>query len=219
MIPRVRVFIEHEGALRGACSLTVTNRDASVCLQPVSLHGRYRYGLASIPPGQTEATFSVDGQLAAADDPHISLHQSGQVHINIPPLASLRGSHVATVTSNFTGFPMYTGNRQNLDPDSDRLVYVETGVDSGTLAVYVNGSSPDFAIEARRVAFTLDDPKPALALPLYLAVAPLATAPLGSVDAVAATAGFQPDGTCDDFLFLHGASHRRLEGLPTFRGS
>jgi hypothetical protein len=215
-MPRgVRVFIEHEGELRRACSLSVTNRDASVYLQPASKHHRYRYGVASIPPGKNEATFSVDGQLTAEDDPHVSLHQSGQVHIrtrggpkagplHIPPLASLRGGHVASITSNFAGFPLYAGQRENLHPDYDRLVSVDDGVKSGTLAIYVNGSSPDFAIASQRIAFTLTVGHATLARPLHIAVAPLAQAPLGTVDAVAAIAGFQPDGSDDDFLFLHG---------------
>jgi hypothetical protein len=215
-MPRqVRVFIEHEGELRRACSLSVTNRDASLYLQPASKHHRYRFGVASIAPGESEATFSVNGQLTAEDDPHVSLHQSGQVHIrtrggpkagplHIPPLASLRGAHVASITSNFAGFPLYAGKRDNLHPDYDRLVFVDDGLESGTLAVYVNGSSPDFAIPSQRIAFTLTIGNVTLPRPLHVAVAPLPQAPLGTVDAVAAIAGFQPDGSGDDFLFLHG---------------
>ena len=108
-MPRVRVFVDHAGQLRRACDVTVTNTDASIYITPSSRERRYNFGRASIPTGAQSATFSVLGQLEASEDPHVSLHQSGQVHIRtkggpkagplrIPPLQQLRGGHVATVT-------------------------------------------------------------------------------------------------------------------------
>ena len=81
-MPRpVRVFFEHDGKLRRVCELSVTNTDASIYIKPSSHQRLYHLGKASVPRGQPSGSFSVLGQLEAKEDPHVSLHESGQVHI------------------------------------------------------------------------------------------------------------------------------------------
>src|SRR4051794_33136140 len=81
VLHRVRVLVSHEAALRHAFDLTFTDGDASVYLALPQSHPTYHYGKASLPPGQPSAEFSFLGQLESSDAPHVSLHQSGQVHI------------------------------------------------------------------------------------------------------------------------------------------
>lgn len=218
-MPRVRVFVEHAGQLRRACDVTVTNTDASIYITPSSRQRRYNFGRASVPPGSEGTTFSVLGQLEASEDPHVSLHQSGQVHIrtkggpkagplNIPPLKDLRGGHVATVTCDtFEGFPIYNGKREDLNLGRDCIVYVEDGVPSGRIAFYINGESPDFAAPPERIGYTIQVTNGTLARPLFVGIAPWGQAPLGDAttrETVVAIAGFLPNGSGDDLLFLRG---------------
>lgn len=217
-MPRIRVLIEYEEQLRRAFSISVTNQDASIYIQPSTSGGRFDYGKATFPPGATSYTFNVKGQLAADDEPHISLHESGQVHIRtrggpkagplrIPPLAELRGQHVATVGAvTFGGFPPFQGSRQDLRPDLDQVVVAES-VDSGRLALYLNGEGPTFRAPKERIAFTVTIRNEKLAHPLFLGVATWSQQPLsssGEDEGVFAIAGFDPDGHGDDFLYLRG---------------
>ena len=123
----------------------------------------------------------------------------------IPKLADLPGGHVATITCDtFEGFPLYSGKRDALHPDLDRLLFAEAGVESGRVAVYVNGEKPEFETPAERIAFTMTINNAKLARPIFVGVAPWGQAPLGDGQTVVAIAGFQPDGTGDELLFLRG---------------
>jgi len=218
-MPRVRVFVDHAGQLRRACDVTVTNTDASIYITPSSRERRYNFGRASISTIAQSATFSVLGQLEASEDPHVSLHQSGQVHIRtkggpkagplrIPPLQHLRGGHVATVTCDtIEGFPIYNGNREDLNLERDCIVYVADGVPSGRIAFYINGERPDFVAPADRIGYTIQVANRMLARPLFVGIAPWGQAALGddeTSETVVAIAGFLPDGSGDDLLFLRG---------------
>jgi hypothetical protein len=212
----VRVFVEYEGKLRRACEISLTNRDASVYLQPAAAQGIYHFGQGAFLPGEQSVTFNYKGQFSAAQEPHVSLHQSGQVHIRtrrgpkagplqIAALLELRGQHVATVSADTVhGFPEYRGDRENLHADFDRIVYVEDGLESGRFAIYLNGESPTFAAPQDRIAFTLTIQNAQLPRPLYLGLAPRGQLPLSDEEGVVAIAGFDPDGRGDDFLFLRG---------------
>lgn len=218
-MPRVRVFVEYKGELRRAFELRTTKTDASLYLHPAAPYGVYDYGGERFPADALSHTFNPFGQLRSKHEPHVSIKQSGRVHIRtrtgplagplqIPPLASLRGQHVATVTATrFDAFPMYQGDRKNLKPDYDQLVYVDPGLQSGRLCLYVNGATPTFDVPSERIAFTATVPNAALAGPLYVALAPWGQEPLGDDPAIVVLAGFDPTAAdADDapFLFLRG---------------
>jgi hypothetical protein len=207
---RIRVLVQHRAGVRHAFDLTFMDGDASVYVALPEPFSKYHYGKASFPPGEQTATFSVLGQLESSDMPHLSLHQSGQVHVRttkgpkagplfIPPLAELQGGHVATVTAaHFEAFPTFQRERGA----DDQVIDVEHGVDSGRFAVYINGRSPSFACPPERTAFTVAVANPKVATPVYVAVAPWSQAALGSEAGVFVVAGFQPDGRGDDLLYL-----------------
>lgn len=216
-MPRpIRVFVEYRGELRRAFSLAVSNQDASVYIQPSAAQGVFHYGRAAFPAGASSFTFNYKGKLTASQEPHISLHQSGQVHIRtrrgpktgplrIPSLSELRGQHVATIGAvTFRGFPQYLGDRGNLDAEFDRIVVAEGSVESGRLAIYLNGERPGFRAPDERIAFTVTIRNASLARPLFLGVATWSQLPLGEEEGVIAIAGFDPDGRGDDFLYLSG---------------
>ena len=216
-MPRpIRVFVDHEGTLRRACTISVTNRDASIYVQPAAHSGTYHYGLATLPLSEQSVTFNFKGKLSAAQEPHISLHQFGVVHVRsrggpnagpvrIPPLSELRGQHVATVTAEtLERFPAYRGARENLHGDLDRLITVGHEVPSGRLSIHLNGAAPTLTAPDERIAFTLTINNPNLAMPLYLGVATWSQLALGTEHGTVAIAGFQPDGTGEDLLYLVG---------------
>jgi hypothetical protein len=220
-MPRpIRVFVDYEGDLRFAFQLSVTNADASVYLQPAAPHRIYHFGSATFPPGVLSATFNYKGQLEASVAPHISLHESGQVHIRArggskagpiqtPPLADLRGTHVATVgCDHFAGFPVHRGDRENLHPSLDKVAGVESGVESGRFALYINGAAPEFVIDQQRVAFTATVAnQQTIPNPIHVAAAYWSQEPMvdeSGDPGVIAIAGFQPDASGDDLLYLRG---------------
>ena len=115
---RVRVSLKHDGAQLGLCELSIKPTDASVYIRTAHADGgRYFWGHESFARGEQtkEIGFRANG---SADQPKISIHESGQVHVKdsggaylagpvrIPPLADLRGQHVATVTADdFSALP------------------------------------------------------------------------------------------------------------------
>ncbi len=208
---RVRVLVRHANEVRHAFDLTFTNTDASAYIALPESYSTYHYGKRTIPPGQQMAEFSIFGELQSTDAPHVSLHQSGQVHIRtnrgpkagplfIRPLVDLRGGHVATVTAaTFVAFPTFDEEQA----DDDQVIEVEDGVESGRFAVYVNGESSSFAVAKEHVAFTVSVSNPKVSRPVHVGVAPFAQAPLGPDESgITAIAGFQPDGSGNDLLFL-----------------
>ncbi len=215
-MPRVRVFVDQARSLQHAFDFSVTNTDASVYIQPYAREGIYHYGEGRFPPGADHVEVNFREKLKAETDPHISIHQSGQVHIRtrggskagplqIPPLADLRGQHVATITADrFSALPKYRGERDSLDPERTQFITVDDGVESGRFAIYINGREPSFAVPEDRIAFTATIQGAKLEGPLYVCVAPWGQEPLGAGEGVAALAGFDPGGHGDEFLILRG---------------
>jgi hypothetical protein len=110
----VRILIDHRGSLGRLCKLVVSNADGSLYVLPYGPVGEFRFGRSAIPGGQTSATVSWGDQEPSSSAPHLSVHERGQVHVKvqretvvgpmaIPPLAGLRGDHVASVYANHFG--------------------------------------------------------------------------------------------------------------------
>lgn len=214
----VRILVNYEGSLRSFCKLAFVQRDASLYLFPYAAHGKYFYGRRSMAEHQVEDTFDYTEQDSADQIPKLSIHESGRVHVrvgaqtagpvHIPPLADLRGEHVATVTVDaFDGLPLFRGVLCESGECIDYMIHVASGVRSGRLVFYVNGRKPVFGYRCR-LAFMLR--RASLQSPLYVGIAALSQVPLGGsqgTPGVTVIAGFDPTKQLDseaDYLYIRG---------------
>lgn len=216
----VRLLIRHRGELRRLCKLTFTRSDASIYLVPYAPSGRYYFGSHEFAEQQADALVHFKTQLRSDGSqlPHLSLHERGQVHVHvggdkagplhIPPLEALRGEHVASVSADrFSALAPFDKAPSSTGAEQDFVFLTEEGVESGRLALYVNGAEQRFDADCP-VVVTLA--RPYLAQPLYLGVRPWAQQPLGekSENGVTVISGWDPTTARSEgrasFLYIRG---------------
>lgn len=211
---QLRVLVHVASGLRRLCSIAFSKNDASIYVIPYCVGGRYYFGSESMAEKQALATFDFKIQESAELAPKLSIHESGQVHVRIgnitagplrmPPLANLRGQHVATVCADtLNGLVEFKSERPVrdcliLDPDAETL--------SVRLAVYINGLNASFNTPCPRYTNL-----PAKASgTVHVGFAPLGQEPLGSAESkpgVTVIGGWDPTrpaGSPLNFLFLRG---------------
>jgi hypothetical protein len=215
----LQILVSYQGACRRLCKLAFSRTDASIYLFAYAQHGNYFYGGRSLLERQVEDTFDFTRQLTSKDVPKLSIHESGRVHAEVrtvsikplknPSLASLRGQHIATVCADsFSGLPPFNGNVRNSGATIHHVIAVEKGVDSGRLAIYVNGIEPQFVSTRCRVIIPLK--RPSIRGCLHVGLAPIAQFPLGANDKAGVTviAGWDPTRpitSTQDYLYIRGA--------------
>jgi hypothetical protein len=150
----VRILIDHRGSLGRLCKLVVSNADGSLYVLPYGPVGEFRFGRSAIPGGQTSATVSWGDQEPSSSAPHLSVHERGQVHVKvqretvvgpmaIPPLAGLRGDHVASVYANHSGrLAPFEGTPRTSGPEQDHVVPSDDAVETGQLATASTDGDP-----------------------------------------------------------------------------
>lgn len=201
----VRLLVRQNGQLRRICKVTFTKSDASIYLIPYAPAGKYFFGTNQLEEQQAQATFSFKSQLSSegAKLPHLSLHESGRVHayvgeeqagpLMIPPLESWRGEHIATVTvDRFDTLGPYEKVAKQTGPEQDLVFGIEEPLESGRLALYLNGDGERFVAECS-MWFTLR--RPTLERPIHLGIRPWPQSPMGeSIErgGVTAVAGWDP---------------------------
>lgn len=216
---RIRLLVEHRGAVRRFCKISFTLRDASIYLIPYAHNRRFFYGGRTVAERQLEDTFVFSEGIQVEREPHLSIHASGSVRvysgdsevagpIHVPALSLLRGQHVASLSADaFDVLPLHDKPLVEAGADVDHLVPVEEGVLSGRLALYVNGVEPTFAGGNCRLTIRLQ--RAALPQPLFLGIKPIAQDPIG-VDfqtGVTVIAGWDPTrevGAESDYLYIRG---------------
>jgi hypothetical protein len=215
----LQILVSHQGVSRRLCKLAFSRRDASIYLFAFAQHGNYFYGGRSLSERQAQDTFDFIQQLESKDVPKLSIHESGQVRVRvgavrvrplqIPPLTTLRGQHIATVCADsFSGLPPFNGNVRNPGATIHHVIAVEKGVDSGRLAIYINGIEPQFVSKRCRLIIQLKRPR--IRGCLHVGLAPIAQFPLGTNDKAGVTviAGWDPTRGIDstqDYLYIRGA--------------
>ena len=213
---KIRLLTEYEGLLYRSCKLIFTAGDVSLYLVPYAAGRCFFVGGSGF--AEQEATVQVDTtQGAAADtEPKLSIHESGQVHIQIPgrrigseqtlPLSEFRGEHVATVTvDRFPGLQRHEGEVRTTGEQRDFIL--QSPVESGRLALYANALEPMFAAEAP-CPIVVSLTRRTLKMPLHigiLAVGQELLRPVGT--GVTVLAGWNPrlrEGAPQRFLYVRG---------------
>lgn len=198
-----RVLIGHGSHLLRMCRFGFNTGDASLYLIPLGVAAQYFFGQHVIPAGEDGVTAPFDDQERSDRPPHLSIHQSGEVHVRsgyteagpifLPPITDLRGQHVATVTCNrFAGLPVYARTPSTSGPVQDVVLPTEPGVESGRLAVYANAERPVFPV-SQSITVTLE--RPNLRRPFYVGIKPFAQTALGGASedpSVIVIAGWDP---------------------------
>jgi hypothetical protein len=127
----------------------------------------------------------------------------------MPPLADLRGEHVATVlVDTFDGLARFEATPKNTGTEQDFVFQVEEPLESGRIAFYVNGAEPTFGDDCP-IVLTLN--RPSLPGPVHLGLRAWPQEPLGDESAktgVTVIAGWDPTTAKTtakaQFLFIRG---------------
>jgi hypothetical protein len=219
-VREARILVGYRESAYRLCKLAWSKTDASFYIFPYATAGLYSLGRHSVPNDSAEATVPFDQQETSTMTPKLSIHESGQVHIKVGgslrvgplqtvALADLRGDHVATVTcSRFESLPRHTGPIRSTGSEADLVIPSDAGVESGRLAIYVNGASPSFPVPVR---FILVFQRPTLSQTLFVGVAPISQRQLSEepeAPGAVLIAGWNPraddPSSAADFLFIVG---------------
>jgi hypothetical protein len=89
------------------CKIAFSRRDASLYLFPYCSGSGYFVGVLDFPAKTTTLTFDFTKGVTCSGTPKLSVHESGQVHIQAgevrtekivnPPLLGMKGEHLATL--------------------------------------------------------------------------------------------------------------------------
>lgn len=219
MLREIRLLVQQDDLIWKVCKLAFSNTDASIYIFPYARAGYYYYGSQSIPEMQIQHTFNfVEHGVSSDSIPKLSIHESGQVHVimangkagplSIPPLTSLRGQHIATVSiDSFQELPEFNGQLRQAGATRDLLIPAEAEAQSGRLAFYLNGQERSFDAPECGIVVTLR--RPTLLRPLHLGIAPKAQEVLGAENqqGVTVISGWDPNRTNSqdmDYLYVRG---------------
>lgn len=177
-----RVLIGHRGVNRRLCKFAFTLNDASFYVFPYAAAGRYFYGQQGLRDREETQTFSFKDQDSSDSVPKLSIHQQGSVSVEasgvragpvfISPLPTLRGQHTATIVADtFTGLPLHEQPLRTTGSEIDVVLPADPEVDSGRVALYVNGREPRFTYDCP-LFFTLN--RDTLANPVHVGLGTIA---------------------------------------------
>lgn len=217
-IREVRLLASWRDGLLRLCKLIFSARDASIYLVPYARGRRFFSGGSAMPERELTDTLRYPEGIESDREPKLSLHESGQVHVlagstrvgplHTLPLATFRGEHVATVCfDRFENLSPFQGAPADSGPERDLVIPVESGVESGRFALYLNGIEPVFA--GGECWFTVTIRRPTLTCPLYLCVRAIPQEPLGEAprSGVTVLAGWNPalaDLAHQNYLYVRG---------------
>jgi hypothetical protein len=148
----------------------------------------------------------------------LSVHASGQVHVVmgrkvagpliVPPLFTLNGEHVAAVVPDaFEALPILDGSPRTQAAEVDHVIPAEGTVENGRLAIYVNGSMPEFG--AARCRLTIELRRRKLLRPVYIGVKPVGQSLLGegTHEGITVVTGWDPTaapGAALNYPYIRG---------------
>jgi len=206
--------------MRSLSKVVFTRSDASIYVVPYAPTKRYSVGTQQLGEDAQSVTFDADAASEYETAPKISFHESGQVHANagerrvgplqIPPLTTWRGAHLATVVADHArNLPDLRSAPRRHGPLRDFVLALEGEVVSAAIVLYLNGKEPTFNAPCP-LHFTLQ--RRTLRQPLYLGVRPRAQAALAepelSGSGVVAIGGWTPNQkgkVALDFIYIRGS--------------
>ncbi len=226
-VKSIRFLVSHSGVLKKFCKIALSVNDASLYIFPYAPHGRYYGGkqtFRGLLPGEerVEFTFDYTKQSVSDDMPKLSIHETGQVHIEIgkervgpvfiPQFRNLIDEHIATVTmDNIMGLPEHNKEPNLFPPHTDLLIETGEETESLRLLLYVNGDAPNFKYNNAIITLGTRERKH-LSKPIFIGLFVVPQSDLRenneeSSPGVLAIAGWDPRKMPDkatDLLFIRG---------------
>lgn len=150
---KLRIIFNYKGQNYKICKIMFTGRDSSLYIVPYSLNGKYYAGKRRMTDQQVSDSFNYREQFEFDKLPKLSIHQQGQIHLDIPnerlgpfkipPIDQLRGQHVATIClDNMRGIPVHTNPIKKNGTNRDYVIDIPDRIVNCRLAVYINGIEP-----------------------------------------------------------------------------
>lgn len=220
IVREVRILVQYGMNVLKICKIALGQKDASLYLFPYARQGKYFCGLRSMAGGQTRDSFDFTTDIEEESVPKLSIHESGQVHIyagkkrvgplKIPTLRSFRGEHIASVAlDTFDALPLFPEEPRSDGPERDITLGIEPEVDSGRIAIFVNGYEARF-LGTPPPPITLALQRPSGNSPLYVGLKVLGQQPLGRDEVNSGTtviAGWDPQRPVTEsveYLYVRG---------------
>ena len=214
-IRELQIVVQVENELRRVCKFAFCNSDASTYLIPYAAGGEYYFGGQRLPEHRVSHSFSFAEQFSTTTAPKVSIHESGQVHIQvggervgpllIRPVGELRGEHVASIcVDRFDHLPLLSGPARTSGRKVDFVMRIPEGLHSGRFPLYLNGATPQFM--CTDVVCCIRILRPSLRAPLYLGMAPRGQSPIADPagkQGVTVICGWDLTNPTD-FLYLRG---------------
>lgn len=212
-----QIIVESGRSRRGLCKFEFGN-DLSLYISPFSRKGNYYYGAQVLANGQVEKTFPFTEQVCVPKRPRVSIHETGDVHIRfgrqkvgplrIPPIITLRGQHIATVTFDyFDRLPVFHGDLKDTFQLTNLRIELKEKALSARLRIYLNGERPHFSANCDHVMPINQPDRPTL----YVGLSAVTQSPLGSgisiKRGVTIICGWDPTKPAlveQEFLYLRG---------------
>jgi hypothetical protein len=217
-IRELQVVLLREGdSPRRIATIRLGKSDASVYIFPHSPTGTYYYGSSQMAERQAKITFSFSDQEIAFEMPHVSIHESGRVHItvnrhrrgvplSITPLVEGPTGHLATVRADtIADLPTHDADLRMDGQRRDWPVVVPSGIESCRVVLRLRKGSESVRQGTALVSLL----SPRLAAPLFLCLEVHEDEPIGldgGQRGVTVVAGWNPVPTApaslDEVAFL-----------------
>lgn len=217
-LKELRLLVNYKEVHRSLCKILFTSKDSSVYLIPYASTRTYHYGKSVFENGELKNTFDFTIGVKENIEPKLSIHESGKVHIQsgkvtvdplqTVPLKDLRGQHIATISvDRFEGLPKFKNKILDTRSTAIRVLKVHPEIESGRLAIYVNGK--EFAFNCGKCPIHFALTRKTLVSPLYIGIKPIGQLPIGEKarPGVTVIAGWNPTLTSPlktEYLYIRG---------------
>lgn len=215
----IRLILDHRNSLRKLAKFVFGTTDHSFYIVPYSTQRRYSYGVSVLPAYSQEANVNLREGISVEAEPHLSFHESGQMHVTvqgkaragpilIPSLTHGSGHHIATIVpDSFTVLPeiegsdIRTGRRK-----FDLIIDVDAESDNGRIIIYLDSWPTDLP-ESELIIVERNRPGQSFALRLGLRCQAQNTIGEPVSKGITVIGGWDPlipDNEDISFLWIHG---------------
>lgn len=159
-IKSTRFLVQRSGVIRNFFKVAISQNDASIYIIPYANEGKYYGGISNLPKidlGTLQQKVDVNYTEQIADEkmPKLSIHESGQIHLDIgskrtlphkiPPLENIEDKHIASVSTDvIEALPIFQADIKDSSTHKDIVINVDKQIPSVRVAIYVNGISAKF---------------------------------------------------------------------------
>ncbi|TKJ38451.1 hypothetical protein CEE37_13110 [candidate division LCP-89 bacterium B3_LCP] len=220
----IRIYFFRNGSseLLKVATLNFKKNDSSLYIIPYARNNSYRIGQKSFAQHDIEATLKFNENETSENIPHLSIHNSGQVHVRIPQLnqiigpckipsfSRLNGEHVASITcDSFDALQIEEENKKH--KNSQRIaIKIGDNEESRRVLICINGNEERFVVEDCYSYFHVKHKPEGLKNPVWVGIFSIPQDRLNAPDVepgVTIISGWDPTDRSvkqEDFLYIRG---------------